>query len=83
MIFTNHNYVGTVLNGYKINIYQDGKLVASRVNDDNIYFLTQGFVKNFNKLRKIFTFSYNEQDEEKEVMALARFLVENLEKFGM
>lgn len=82
MIFTDASYVGTVLNGYKINIYKDGKLVATRNDDDNIYFLTQGFTKNFNKLKKIFTFRYDEEDEKKEVEALAHFLAKNLEKFG-
>jgi hypothetical protein len=82
MMFTNESYVGTVLNGYKIKIYKNGKLIAHRDDDDNVYFLTQGFSNNFNKLKKIFTFSYDEQDEKKEVEALARMLAENLERFG-
>ena len=82
MMFTNASYVGTVLNGYKINIYKDGKLIATRDDDDNIYFLTQGFTKNFNKLKKIFTFKYNEEDEKEEIKALAHFLAKSLEKFG-
>ncbi len=82
MIFTNENYIGTVLNGYKIKIYKQGKLVATREDDDNVYFLTQGFRKNFSKLKKIFTFSYNEQNEKREIEDLAHFLAQNLEKFG-
>ncbi len=82
MMFTNDSYVGTVLNGYKIHIYKNNQLIASRDDDSNVYFLTQGFSKNVKKLQKIFTFSYNEEDEEKEVEALAHFLAKNLEKFG-
>jgi hypothetical protein len=82
MIFTNESYVGTVLNGYKINVYKNGKLVASRDDDENIYFLTQGVTKNYHKLKKIFTFNYKEQDEKKEVEDWAHFLAKNLEKFG-
>jgi hypothetical protein len=82
MLFTNKHYIGTVLKGYKISIYKNGKLVAKREDDDNIYFLSRGFVANFDKIKKIFTFKYNEEDEKKEVEALAHFLAKNLEKFG-
>jgi len=82
MIFTNKNYIGTVLNSYKIKIYQQGELVATREDDDNIYFLTQGFQKNFIKLKEILTFSYDEQNEKQEIKNLAHFLAKNLEKFG-
>ena len=82
MIFTNKSYIGTVLNGYKIKIYQQGKLVATKEDGNNIYFLTQGFQKNFSKLKKIFTFNYDERNEEREVENLAHFLAKKLEKFG-
>lgn len=82
MMFTNHAYIGTALRNYEIEIYKNDLLVAKKF-DSHRKTAQMKFGNRLKKIGKEITFTYDRNEEIKEVRSLAHELANNLEEFGI
>ncbi len=81
MVFTSDKYAGSRMEGYKITVYKDGKLIASR-QDKNKYSVQSGLLGNLQKIGKTLSMSAGADDEKKEIAAFANAIADDLTMLG-
>lgn len=81
MFLTDDKYAGSFIHGYKIAVYKNNQLVASR-QDNEQYFVNKKFLGNWLKIIKTIFLAYDETDEKEEVDIFATAIAKDLKKLG-